>query len=268
MIIKASAKINLGLHVKQKRVDGFHEIESIFYPIPLFDFVELIPAGEDSFSSYNLKIPGNPEDNLCVKAMNLLRDNGYKIPPYHIHLLKNIPIGAGLGGGSADAVAVITGLNNLHELNLSIAKQMSLAAELGSDCPFFCLNGAAKVTGRGEFIRPIEFSLEEKYIHLVYPNLHISTGEAYSSLNLEKTHKSEIQIPKNTSEFSSCFINDFEAPLGAEYQELQRIKQTLDEGEAFFTSLSGSGSTMFGLFENEPKKSFESEGWKEWIFRL
>ncbi len=268
MIIKAPAKINLGLHVKHKRADGFHEIESIFYPIPLVDFVELTPASEDSFSSYHIKIPGKKSDNLCVKALELMRFYGYEIPFYHIHLLKNIPIGAGLGGGSSDAVAVIKALNTLHDLNLSIKKQMELAAELGSDCPFFCLNGAAKVTGRGEFIEPVTFTLKEKFIHLVYPNLHISTGEAYGCIDLEHTHKSEIKIPTEFSEFRECFVNDFESPLTAKHPEIQQIKSTLNQTGAYYTSMSGSGSTMFGLYHSKPKKCFEKEGWKEWIFKL
>ena len=268
MIIKAPAKINLGLHIKRKQEDGFHEIESIFYPVPLIDFVELIPDSQDSFSSYNIEIPGKAEDNLCVKALKLMRSQGYEIPTYHIHLLKNIPIGAGLGGGSSDAVAIIKGLNTLHELNLSLDKQMELAAELGSDCPFFCVDGAARVTGRGEFLDPIDFSLSGKFIHLIYPNLHISTSEAYESIDLENTTKSKIQLPQSDDDFRESFINDFEAPLAAKHPVLQRIKTDLYDSGAFYISLSGSGSTIFGLFNEKPKTLFESEGWQEWILKF
>jgi len=268
MIVKTPAKINLGLHIKSKRPDGFHEIESIFYPIPLFDFVELISAEKDSFNSYGIEIPGNKEDNLCIKALKLLRNKGFDVSPYEIHLLKNIPIGAGLGGGSSNAVAVLKAVNVLENLNLSTEKLMELAAELGSDCPFFCLPNAALVTGRGEHIKPIDFSLKDSYIHLVYPNLHISSGEAYGAIDLSKTHSSPISIPEEKKGFQRNFINDFQAPLEGDFPVLQRIKDAFTNSGAYFSSLSGSGSSMFGLFKEEPQKLFRQENWKEWILRL
>ncbi len=269
MIFKAPAKINLGLHVKGKRDDGFHELESVFCQIPLFDFIELIPSEKDSFHSYHIEIPGNSENNLCIKAMNLLRSNGFTIPPYEIHLLKNIPIGAGLGGGSSDAVAVLQGINRLENLGISDLRLQEFSAEIGSDCPFFCGNSSARVTGRGEFIAPVDFDIQGKFIHLVHPNVHISTGEAYASLDLEKTSKETIVLPRQNSEWENCFTNDFEAPLYREYPALQHIKDELIKSGAFYASLSGSGSSIFGIFDTLPtKKLFLEEEYSEWILEL
>lgn len=269
MIFKASAKINLGLHILGKREDGFHELESIFQAIPLFDFVELIPSTEDSFHSYHKEIPESGGDNLCSQALSLLRNKGYTIPPYEIHLMKNIPIGAGLGGGSSDAVAVLKGLNQLENLQLSTKELKEFAAELGSDCPFFCDNSTALVKGRGEQLKPIDFKLNGKFIHLVYPNIHISTKTAYSSLDLEKTTKTNISLPKSSAEWSTSFTNDFEICLWKQHPELKEIKSQLLHAGAFYASLSGSGSSVFGILETRPeKKIFKENGYEEWILEL
>ncbi len=269
MIIKAPAKINLGLHIKGKRNDGFHELESIFYSIPLFDYVELILSEQDSFSSYNIKIPGEENNNLCLLALRLLRDKGYNISNYHIHLLKNIPIGAGLGGGSSDAIAVLSGVNRMDNLQIPELRLAELAAELGSDCPFFCVDSASLVTGRGETITPISFSLKGKYLLLVNPGIHISSKEAYEALDLNKTTTSKINWNLPPSDWKHTWVNDFEQALHPNHPELQRIKNHLYVSGAFYASLSGSGSSVYGIFNERPENYlFESLNYSEWIFNL
>jgi len=267
MIFKAPAKINLGLHVKYKRDDGFHEIESIFHKIPLFDYVELIPSKTDKFYSYNINIPGNSKNNLCLNALKLLRGEGYTIPNYEIHLLKNIPVGAGLGGGSSDAVAVLKALNHLEGLKISKEKLKELSAKLGSDCPFFLMGDSALVTGRGEILNDTDFNLTNLYVHILYPNLHISSGTAYKSLDLEKTSKESISIPSSYEKWSSHFKNDFEEALWPIYPLLKSIKENLYNSGAIFSSLSGSGSSVFGVFTAPPKPLNKTE-FKEWILKL
>ena len=268
MIFRAPAKINLGLHLKHKREDGFHELESIFHAIPLFDYIEVIPSFEDSFFSYNLKIPGDASNNLCLKALNLLRSLGYEVPFFEVHLLKNIPIGAGLGGGSSDAVAVLKGINQIQKLGIDNDTLLTYAAELGSDCPFFLLESAARVTGRGEELTPLNFSLTGSYLKLIYPKLHISTEQAYSSLDLKKTTKSEIILPRSKSDWKKCFKNDFESSLWPRYPQLKEIKENLINSGAYYASLSGSGSSVFGLFEAKPFNQLYDGLYDEWVLEL
>ena len=269
MIYRAPAKINFGLHIKGKRADGFHELESIFAEVPLYDFIELIPSSTDSFQAYNIEIPGNPDKNLCIQALRLLRERGYAISSYDIHLLKNIPIGAGLGGGSSDAVAVLKGVNELENLKITNKELVQLSAELGSDCPFFCTQGSALIKGRGELITPIDFNLKGKYVLLVNPNIHISTAEAYGGLNLSETTQSSIDWSITENDWQENWINDFEKTLSGNYPALQRIKETLINTGANYASLSGSGSSVFGVFHTKPKKNmFTKEGYSEWMFTL
>ncbi|MFK7756765.1 MAG: 4-(cytidine 5'-diphospho)-2-C-methyl-D-erythritol kinase [Flavobacteriales bacterium] len=267
MIFRAPAKINLGLHVKHKRQDGFHELESVFHTIPLYDYIELIPSNSDKFSSYHLDIPGDSAKNLCLKAIQLLRKKGHDVPNYEIHLLKHIPIGAGLGGGSSDAVAVIKAINQLECLELSAALLMEYAAELGSDCPFFLMDSAALVSGRGEYLTSVDFKLEGYYIHLVYPNIHISTAQAYGSLDLKQTSKGAIAIPSEESEWQNCFTNDFEKALWPKHPILEQIKTELNNSGAFFSSLSGSGSSVFGVYKSIPELKFQNV-YSEWILKM
>lgn len=252
MIRKASAKINLGLYVKRKREDGFHEIESVFHKIPIYDFVELLPAEQDEMFVHNTEVPGDTSENICLKAVQLLRKKNLIQNHYQIHLLKNIPIGAGLGGGSSDATSVISLLNEVEDLNLSKQQLAELSAELGSDCPFFFENEAALVQGRGEKISPIDFSLKGYYLVLIYPNLHISTGEAYGNVDLEKTTKNPLQLDLSPYDWQSNWRNDFELGLFEIYPVLHRIKNELIQLGAFYASMSGSGSTVYGLFRNAP----------------
>ena len=184
MILFPPAKVNLGLNVLYKRDDGFHEIKSCMAEIPLHDILEILPSDHFSFQQTGLTIDGDQESNLCVKAFRLMQDR-YRIGNVYMHIRKMIPMGAGLGGGSADATYVLLGLNQLFELDLDDATLESLAAELGSDCAFFVKGGVQMSEGRGEVLRPLDSNLDGLYMKLIYPSLHIGTGEAYSNVHFD-----------------------------------------------------------------------------------
>ncbi|OYU95190.1 MAG: 4-(cytidine 5'-diphospho)-2-C-methyl-D-erythritol kinase [Bacteroidetes bacterium B1(2017)] len=270
MIVFPSCKINLGLHILSKRQDGYHELETIFYPVPIYDALEIIeaPLGSDQkvkLSCSGLEVQGNEEQNLVVKAYHLLATD-YSLPPIEIALLKNIPMGAGLGGGSSDGAFAIKLLNTYFKLSLSTEKQLDYAAKLGSDCAFFILNKPCVGKGRGEQLEPIELSLSTYWIALVKPNIHISTAEAFAGIiprdKLENNFNTSlleiIKSPINT--WKEALVNDFEASIFKNHSELNSIKNTLYSSGAVYASMSGSGSSLFGLFLEEPnlKSTFKS----------
>jgi 4-diphosphocytidyl-2-C-methyl-D-erythritol kinase len=251
MIGFANAKINLGLNVLYKRADGFHELESVFYPVNIFDSLEILDADELKFSVYGIEIPGDANDNLCIKAFNLLKAE-FNISNVHIHLLKNIPFGAGLGGGSSDAALTLKMLNQKFDLNLSDAQLETYAAQLGSDCAFFIKNSAQLATGRGEILKPIDLDLNKKSFLLIKPNFGISTKEAYANIRTNDKNESNEQIVLDRVEdWQGRLKNDFEEALFPKYPVLAEIKNQLYEQSAIYAAMSGSGSTMFGIFENE-----------------
>ncbi len=260
MIFFPNCKINLGLRILRKRPDGYHDLETVFYPLPLKDALELIPTNntDPTFSSYGLPIPGDPAANLCVKAWRLLKKDLPDLPAIHIHLYKNIPIGAGLGGGSADGAATLTGLNQLFGLNLSTEQLLQYAAELGSDCPFFIINTPCIGHGRGERLEPISLDLSAYTIALVDPGIHISTAQAFA-LCKPQEQASSLQhlLSQPVDTWKENLRNDFEAPILEEYPELNRIPETFYTHGALYASLTGSGSSFFGIFEkdNTPQPS-------------
>jgi len=257
MILFPPAKVNLGLNVLYKREDGYHEIKSCMAEIPLRDVLEILPADSFSFQQTGLTIDGDVESNLCVKAFRLL-ETRYSIPPVYMHLRKIIPMGAGLGGGSADATYVLLGLNKLFGLNLSETVLEELAAELGSDCAFFVKGGVQMSEGRGEVLRPIDVDLKGYYMKLVYPGLHIGTGEAYGNVHFDVDVSGYDRLAKN--DFSGL-ANSFEHHAFLKFPELKKIKESfLNEG-AFYAAMSGSGSSVFGLFRKEPEESVEKNCW-------
>ena len=252
MILFPIAKINLGLHVLNKRTDGFHEIESCLYPIPLCDILEIIPADETKFLQTGIDLPNSNEKNICVKAYDLLAAN-YNIPPVYIHLRKQIPIGAGLGGGSSDAAFVLKGLNELFSLNISRADLASFAAELGSDCPFFITSLPCLVSGRGEVISPSNIDLSGKFLVLINPNIHISTKEAYALINPQQPEgKLEEMLSGEQNKWKRSLVNDFQVPIAQKYPIISETIDFLYENGAYYAAMSGSGSTVFGLFDSEP----------------
>jgi 4-diphosphocytidyl-2-C-methyl-D-erythritol kinase len=261
MITFPNAKINLGLHITEKRSDGFHNIESVFYPIGLSDVLELKPAEGKSgvrFSSSGISIPGDTASNLCVKAYELIRRD-YPMPEITVHLLKNIPVGAGLGGGSSDAAFFIRLLNDSLDLGLAWGEMHHYAKQLGSDCSFFLGNRPAMVTGRGDEMESLNFSLKGFHLLLVCPPIHISTAEAYalvkpgkSAINLEETI-----ITEPPSSWKNRVVNDFEKSIFPKYAEIEAIKKKIYDLGAVYASMTGSGAAVYGLFEKQVRTENE-----------
>lgn len=256
MVLFPHAKINLGLQVIEKRQDGFHNIVSCFYPIGWCDVLEIIEKPELSFRATGLNIPGNSTDNLCLKAYHLMRER-FDIPPVYIHLHKVIPIGSGLGGGSANAAFLLKGLNQLFDLSLSNHQLKALAAALGSDCAFFIEGKPMLATGKGELLEEIEISVPGKYLVVVTPPLQVNTGEAYSMLTpREPVVDLREALNSKSGQWTALIANDFEGPVFEKYPEIGHVKETLIARGAVYASLSGSGSSVYGFFEEE--QDFES----------
>ena len=249
MVFFPNAKINLGLNILFKRSDGFHEIESIFVPVDLCDVLEFIEANEEtSFQSTGIAIPGEPFDNLCVKAWKLLKAD-YDIPFVSIHLHKHIPIGAGMGGGSVDGAFMLKALNEYFELGIHVDKLKYYAAQLGSDCPFFIENKPAYVTGRGELIETIDLILPHSEILIIYPKIHIETKEAYANITPSVPEESLKEfIEKPFDSWQGMIKNDFEQSVFGNHKELETIKNELLDSGAAYCSMTGSGSAIYGIF--------------------
>jgi 4-diphosphocytidyl-2-C-methyl-D-erythritol kinase len=261
MISFPNAKINLGLHITAKRKDGYHDIETCMVPIPLHDALEMILSNKTVFDTSGLSIPGNEKDNLILKAFKLLRKDFNDLPNVHIHLHKNIPMGAGLGGGSADAAFALTLMNNLFDLHLENWFLEDYAAQLGSDCAFFIDNTPKIATGRGEVLEPVEMDLKGNHLLLIKPPIHIGTKEAYAGVIPNKPEKDLAQILKDKSLWKTELQNDFEKSIFPKYPELAAIKNSLYDMGAYYAAMSGSGSTVFGLFESKPETKEQKEGY-------
>lgn len=251
MIVYPNAKINIGLRIVARRTDGFHDIETCFFPVFLCDILEINETNSTTtFSTSGISIPGKDEENICVQAWHLLKRK-FDIPPVNIHLHKLIPIGAGLGGGSADGAFMLKGLNDLFNLKLSEQSLLKSAAELGSDCAFFISNQPAIGKERGNILEPLNLSLADFKIILINPGIHIGTAEAYAAIKPMRP-ESELKelLSKPVSEWKDKVLNDFEAGVFQKYPEIQEVKRKLYELGASFAAMSGSGSTVFGLFYN------------------
>jgi 4-diphosphocytidyl-2-C-methyl-D-erythritol kinase len=253
MVCFPNAKINLGLNVIRKRPDGFHDLESLFLPIPLCDILEFVEAEDElSFHNSGLTIDSPAEKNLVVKAYQILADVN-KLPPIRIYLNKIIPFGAGLGGGSADASFMLKALNDYFKIGLTENELEVYAAKLGSDCPFFIRNKAAFVCGRGDIIEAMDFSLAGKWIVLVKPPFSVPTPLAYAGIKPKVPDiplKNVLRLP--FEDWQNLLLNDFEAPIFERYPQVGLIKQYLTETGAFYSAMSGSGSSVFGLYFDEP----------------
>jgi 4-diphosphocytidyl-2-C-methyl-D-erythritol kinase len=260
MIQFSPCKINLGLSILAKRADGFHALETVFYPVALHDIVEVVPAKLFTFSHTGISIPGDTSNNLCVKAYQLLKADFPEMGDVKIHLHKNIPMGAGLGGGSGDGTTVLKMLNNLFNLNISKEQLLHYAASLGSDCPFFVFNEACHATGRGEILAPISIDLSNYTIALIHPGIHIATAWAFQQLSPCVKEKSIAAIIKQPIEtWKAELINDFEAPVFKAHPSLETFKNNLYEQGAIYASMSGSGSSLFGIFPKGTKIESPSE---------
>lgn len=254
MITFPNAKINLGLNIVSKREDGYHDIESCFYPIPWHDSLEVIEAAYFSFHSYGLDIPGDSSTNLCVKAYELLKAN-HNISPVEIHLLKNIPMGAGLGGGSADGAFTLKLLNELFELRLKDEQLESYALQLGSDCPFFIKNNPAIATGRGEHLKSIDLDLAGYHLAIHNPGIHVSTKEAYAGVTPHPRSQSVLDlVQKPVSEWKDAMVNDFEDSVFPNHPAIAQLKHDMYDAGAIYASMTGSGSTVFGVFKEEVER--------------
>ncbi|NQZ75702.1 MAG: 4-(cytidine 5'-diphospho)-2-C-methyl-D-erythritol kinase [Ekhidna sp.] len=254
MISFPNAKINLGLNIVNKRDDGYHNIESCFYPIPWYDSLEVIKSESFSFHSYGLEIPGDESSNLCVKAYDLIKAD-HNIDPVEIHLLKNIPMGAGLGGGSADGAFALKMLNDLFDLGLSQEKLEHYALQLGSDCPFFIKNQPAIASGRGEILELCELDLTGYHLAIYNPKIHVSTSEAYAGISPKiPTLSISDLLKEEPGAWKDTLINDFEESIFPNHQRIADVKKDMYQAGAIYSSMTGSGSTVFGLFSNKIDK--------------
>ncbi len=253
MITFPNAKINLGLDIVEKRPDGYHNLESLFYPIPIHDILEITVSDDESgFTMYNATFEGDEKDNLVVKAYNLLAKE-HALPKARISLYKNIPTGAGMGGGSSDAAFTLKMLNEIASLRLSDEQLEEYAAKIGADCAFFIKNKPAFATGIGNVLVPVDFTLKGYHIAVVKPDIHVSTKEAYSLVSPAYPEKplKEI-IMKPVEEWKEDMKNDFEKSIFAKHPSVAGIKKNLYSMGAVYASMSGSGSSFFGIFKNEP----------------
>ena len=255
MVTFPNAKINLGLYITEKRPDGYHNLETVFFPINLKDVLEIIESNEAEqviFSSSGLTVSGDMADNLCVKAYQLLKKDFPFLPHIKMHLHKVIPMGAGMGGGSSDAAFTLMMLNEKFELGISQQQLLEYALTLGSDCPFFIINKPCLANGRGEQLTEISLSLDAFHILIVNPGIHVNTAMAFRELKMHPTATNlEIEITKAVNNWKTSIHNDFETNVGNAHPEILAIKQKLYESGALYSSMSGSGSTVFGIFENK-----------------
>lgn len=259
MVSFPNCKINLGLNIVRKRTDGYHDLETIFLPIPLFDIIEVVAveSKNDPEVDIQLTISGNiledePKNNLCYKAYQILKKDFPDLPKVQIHLHKVIPTGAGLGGGSADGAFMLALLNDKFDLRISKEKLLEYSLQLGSDCPFFILNKPCFASGRGEVLHEINIDLSDYKILLVNPGIHVSTASAFSEINPEVPARSLKEIiSRPVSEWKNEMRNDFEKSVFKNYPEIQKIKNDLYQMNAEYVSMTGSGSSVFGLFKKE-----------------
>jgi 4-diphosphocytidyl-2-C-methyl-D-erythritol kinase len=274
MLTFPNAKINIGLNITEKRSDGFHNIESVFYPVEWCDALEIIPnqntdATNAVFQSSGLAIPGNESSNLCLKAWNLLQDR-INVPPM-IHLHKVIPMGAGLGGGSADGAFMLKMLNEVYELKLSNDELKDFARKLGSDCAFFIENRPVFCYNKGDEFEDFKLDLKGKFVVLVNPDIHISTAEAYSGVSPKKPEIAlKTALSQQISEWKKIVKNDFEENLLLKYPTIAAVKATLYQAGAVYASMTGSGSTVYGIFEQESdlKSSFPNFAMWQGFFKV
>ena len=248
MTIHPNCKINLGLNIIERRPDGYHNIETVFYPVPLCDALSVETAESDRLETTGIPVAGSPEDNLVMKVVNLLRGEGFEIPPLRIRLEKNIPSGAGLGGGSSDAAAMMRLLNEMFHLGMDDDKMCRLIVRLGADCPFFIINRPVLAKGIGDRIKPIALSLSGWHLSLIKPDVFVSTKEAYSSVVPRKPERPiEEVLREPVDTWKEGLTNDFEASVFALHPSIGHIKEELYARGAFYAAMSGSGSSLFAL---------------------
>jgi len=248
MIVFPNAKINIGLNIIEKRPDGFHNIESCFYPVPWFDALEVIETKKFSFNSSGADIPG--DGNICISAYELLKPD-FNLPAISIHLHKNIPVGAGLGGGSADGAFMLKLLNDKFSLSLSTKQLQDYAGQLGSDCPFFIDNKAMFIEGTGDIFSKINIDLKGLYIVIIYPQIHVDTNSAYRIISPSgsSTDLKNVLQKNSCRDWPKQVANDFEKHAD---NTILQLKDNLYAQGALYASMTGSGSAVYGLFTETP----------------
>ncbi len=266
MVVFPGCKINIGLNIIGKRDDGFHNIESVFYPLNLSDILEIVESDIFSIKISGLSIDVKDSDNLVVKAYEILKSK-FDLPPVAIHLHKIVPMGAGLGGGSADAAYTLLLLNDLFDLKISIIDLEQYADKLGSDASFFIRNTPMFVEGKGEIHTPVNINLKGYYIQLINPGIHISTKEAFGTLKLSD-NKFDLKhlLEKAPIKWGDNVKNDFENSVFQIHPEIKAIKTDLYKNNALFASMTGTGSSVYAIYEDEPSASHPNHF--EWIAKL
>lgn len=251
MLAFPNCKINLGLNITGKREDGFHDIETVFFPVPVYDVLEIITADDQVTRFNNTGIQaGDPESNLCLKAYYLVKKNFPGLPQIQMHLHKEILIGAGLGGGSADAAFTLLLLNKKFGLHLSEQQLLEYALQLGSDCPFFLVNKPCLASGRGEVLNPVNVSLSGYKMIIVNPGIHINTQETYQEI-IPAVRKNRIKdiIQQPVSTWKKELVNDFEKIVFPKYPAIKAIREEMYAHHALYSAMTGTGSTVYGIFK-------------------
>jgi 4-diphosphocytidyl-2-C-methyl-D-erythritol kinase len=260
MIVFPNAKVNLGLRIMNKREDGFHDIETIFYPVEITDILEIIPSRDGilTFNVTGLPVPGDPDNNLCLRAYRHL-SSVYQLPPVNIHLHKVIPMGAGLGGGSSDGAFTLMLLNDMFGLGMTDDDLMDFARPLGSDCAFFIRNAVVFADQKGDRFSHVALDLSAYRFRFINPGIHVNTAEAYAMIDssdpnekrayADRTYPLTQIIQYPVEEWKTLLKNEFELPVFSKFPELKRIKQQMYDDGALYAAMSGSGSTIFGIFK-------------------
>ena len=268
MITFPLAKINLGLNVVERRPDGYHNLQTVFMPVPLTDALEVhemdaaFPSEMDcDLKVTNIAVEGDEQRNLVVRAYNMLKAEFPDMPRVHAHLRKDIPTQAGMGGGSSDCAAMLLLLNRMFSLGLTQQQLIDRAAQLGADCPIFILNRPAYAEGIGEKLTPIELSLQDYYLAIVRPNIPVPTKEAFSRITPHMPAKNCLDIVRQPIDtWRHELVNDFEESVFALHPEIGAVKQRLYDLGAVYAAMSGSGSALFGIFKKEPALEGEFQG--------
>ncbi len=272
MIKFPNCKINIGLNILRKREDGYHDLQTVFYPIAIFDALELVENRQREkqveFIQTGSDISGDPSDNICVKAYHLLKTDFPGLPAVTIHLHKTIPVGAGLGGGSSDAAFTLKLLNEKFQLGLSRDRLTRYASALGSDCPFFMMDTACMATGRGEILNSIDLDLSGYRILIVNPRIHVNTADAFRHIEPRATELDlELVLQTPVDSWKNQLVNDFEASVFKKYPEIAAIKKEMYQQGALYASMSGSGSSVYGIFAKgfQPVINYPSSYFLRWI---
>ena len=258
MIRFPHCKINLGLHILEKLPDGYHRIETLFYPVPLTDILEIVPSasGQTTLTVTGIELPGKAEENICFKAWQLLHQD-FNIPCVDIYLHKLISTGAGLGGGSSDAAMTLRMLDEIFNLTLNHEQLNGYALRLGMDCPYFLQQQPAIGTNKGEVLSPHTLDLKGKYLVLVKPDVHVSTADAYSDvIPMQHPYSIASLTAKPLNDWKSILVNDFEPSVFSKFPIIGEIKDLLYSAGALYASMSGSGSAVFAIFNDHTVHSY------------